>query len=121
MTTFDLTAAKPVAQAQVRLSAAALWFGGWTAFVLGMAGVVSTQKSVPFVYTFRSEGINYYTLAAASLVVWFASARMSALRWPLASRFAAHVTLGLVLITVWQAVYASYMWSVMGPMVWDKL
>lgn len=101
--------------------AAATWLAGWTAFVLVMAGVVSIQKYVPFRYALISEGINYYTLAAASLVVWWASAAISARRWPAWRNVAAHVALGLVLTASWQALYAVYMYSVMGPLVWDRL
>ena len=118
--TIDLTTA-PAAPAAIRLRSAALWLSGWTVFVLVMAGVVTTQKNVPFQYTLRSEGIDYYTLAAVSLVAWFASAAISARRWPLAQQVAVHVALGLVLTAAWQSVYGAYMWSVMGPMVWNKL
>src|SRR5262245_10359832 len=121
MTTFDLTAAEPDTSDRVRLSTFAGGLAGWTALVVAMAGIVSTQKNVPFVYSLRSEAINYYTLAALSLAVWFASAVISAKRWPLAARVLAHVVLGVLLIAAWQFVYAAYMWSVMGPSVWDKV
>jgi two-component system LytT family sensor kinase len=119
--TIDLTtpfAGRPLA---VRARFIALWLAGWTALVVVMAGVVSTQKSVPFVYTLRSEGINYYTLALVSIVVWFASARMSALRWPVESQTIAHIALGLVLTAAWQGVNGAYMWSVLGPLAWEKV
>jgi len=119
--TIDLSAAEPSARGMVRVSIAAAWLGGWTVLVLVMAGVVSTQKDVPLVYALRSEGINYYTLAAVSLVVWFASAAMSARRWPVVPQTAVHLALGLVLTAAWQSVYGAYMWSIMGPLVWDKL
>ena len=121
--TIDLTAAEPAAResAWTPQTRAAVWLGGWSALVLLMAGVVSTQKYVPFAYALKSEGINYYTLAAASLVVWFASASMTAKRWPRGRQAIVHIALGLALTAAWQSVYAAYMWSVMGPLVWDKL
>ena len=118
--TVDLTIAEPRA-GTVDLRFLALWAGGWTAFVLVMAGVVSTQKYVPFVYALRSGRVNYYTLAGVSIIVWFASAAISRREWPAWRKAAAHVAIGLTLTAAWQAVYGAYMWSVMGPMVWDKL
>src|SRR5262249_58411969 len=114
MTTFDLTAADGDSTDRVRLSTIAGWLAGWTALVVAMAGIVTTQKGVAFVYSLISEAVNYYTLAAVSLVVWFASAGISARRWPLAAQVAVHVALGVALTTLWQAVYGAYMWSVMG-------
>src|SRR5262249_62360167 len=73
--TYDLVAPFPGRPIALRVQWITTWFAGWTALVLVMAGVVSTQKGVPFVYTLRSEAINYYTLAAVSIVVWLASAR----------------------------------------------
>ena len=66
--------------ASLPLGSMAAWLAGWSAFVVVMAGVVSTQKGVPFRYSFVSEAANYYTLAVASVVVWFVSARSSASR-----------------------------------------
>jgi hypothetical protein len=109
------------ASAALPLGSIAVWLAGWTAFVVVMAGVVSTQKGVPFGYSFTSEAINYYTLAAASIVIWFVSARMAALAWPRRAQIAAHVALGCVMIAVWQGVYGAYLWSVIGPSVWDRL
>ena len=117
--TFDLAApfeGRPIA---LRMQWIATWFAGWTAFVLVMAGVVSTQKGVAFQYSLVSSAINYYTLAAVSVVVWFACASMAARRWPAGRQAVAHVALGLVLTALWQAVYGAYMWSAMGPRVWD--
>jgi hypothetical protein len=119
--TFDLVAPFPGRPIALRVQWIATWFAGWTALVLVMAGVVSTQKNVPFVYTLRSEAINYYTLAAVSIVVWFASARMSALRWSVGSQALAHVGLGLLLTAAWQGVYGVYMWSIMGPLAWERV
>ena len=62
----------------------AAWLAGWTAFVLVMAGVLSTQKYVPFQYALRSEGIHYYTLAAVSLIVWFAAGAITTREWRMA-------------------------------------
>jgi two-component system, LytTR family, sensor kinase len=109
------------ASARLPLRSIAAWLAGWTAFVVVMAGVVSIQKGVPFAYAFRSEAINYYTLAAASLVVWAASARLTALAWPAGAQIAAHALIGALLITLWQGVYGGYMWSVMGASVWARL
>jgi two-component system, LytTR family, sensor kinase len=121
MTTFDLTAAEPAPDGRVRLSTVAAWAGGWTALVLVMAGIVSTQKFVPFAYALKSEAVNYYTLAAASLLVWYAAAHIGAKRWSIGAQAAAHVALGVVVTAAWQSVYAAYMFSVMGPFVWEKL
>jgi len=118
--TVDLTMAEPRAGAG-ELRFAALCAAGWSAFVVVMAGVVSTQKSVPFVYALRSEGINYFTLAGASVIVWFASAAIGRRGWPIWRKAAAHVAIGLVLTAAWQALYGAYMWSVMGSLVWTKL
>ena len=107
--------------AALPLGSIAAWLAGWTAFVVVMAGVVSTQKGVPFRYTFVSEAANYYTLAVGSVVVWFVSARMAALAWPSRAQIAVHVVLGVVVIAIWQGVYGAYLWSVIGPSVWDRL
>ncbi len=72
----DFTASGPTAAARRRLWLALGWLAGWTAFVVAMAAVVSAQKAIPFRYTITSEAVNYYTLAALSLILWFASARM---------------------------------------------
>jgi two-component system, LytTR family, sensor kinase len=117
----DLTDSESAHAAARWVRPALLWFAGWTAGVVVMAGIVSTQKHVPLAYALRSEAINYYTLAAANLVVWFAAAAMTARRWPAARQTAAHLVLGVALIALWQAAYAAYMWSVMGPLVWDRL
>jgi two-component system, LytTR family, sensor kinase len=117
--TFDLPAPFAGRPMALRLQWIATWFAGWTAFVLLMAGVVSSQKGVPFLYSFVSSAVNYYTLAAVSVVVWFACASMAARRWPPGRQAAAHVALGLVLTSLWQAVYGVYMWSVLGPRAWD--
>jgi two-component system LytT family sensor kinase len=119
--TIDLTAPLPARALLVRARMPVLWFAGWTAFVFVMAGVVSTQKYVPLRYALRSEGINYYTLAAVSVVVWFASAAIRARRWPAWRQVAAHVALGLALTAIWQSIYGAYMWSVIGPQVWNKV
>lgn len=119
--TFDLVAPFPGRPIALRVQWIATWFAGWTALVLVMAGVVSTQKGVPFVYTLRSEAINYYTLAAVSIVVWFASARMSASKWPVGRQAIAHVALGLLLTAAWQGIYGAYMWSVLGALAWERV
>src|SRR5262249_33841322 len=107
--TYDLAAPVSPGAIAVRARPLALWFAGWSAFVLVMASVVSTQKSVPFKYALRSESINYYTLALVSLVVWFAAARLSESRWSLGARIAAHIGLGLLLTAIWQGVYGGYL------------
>jgi two-component system LytT family sensor kinase len=117
--TFDLPApfaGRPIA---LRVQGIATWLGGWTAFVIVMASVVSSQKGVAFQYSLLSAAINYYTLAAVSVVVWFACAAMLARRWHPRRQAVAHVVLGVVLIALWQAVYGAYMWSAMGPRAWD--
>jgi len=53
--------------------------------------------------------------------VWFASARMSASRWPVGRQAIAHVALGLVLTAAWQGIYGAYMWSVMGALAWERV
>jgi two-component system LytT family sensor kinase len=119
--TIDLTAPFPASALTVRTRWLAIWFAGWTAFVLVMSGVVSTQKGIPFAYAMASESVNYYTLAAVSLVVWFASTAIAARRWGPARQTATHVALGVILIAVWQSLYGGYMRSVIGPLVWSRL
>jgi len=121
MTTFDLTATDPPPREHARATTIAAWIGGWTAVVVAMAGIVSTQKEVPFGQALRSEAVNYYTLAALSLVIWSASRRIAAARGSIAGRIVAHVALGIVSIAVWQGIYALYMRSVIGPFVWAKV
>ena len=116
--TFDLSAPFPGRPLPRRARSIAIWLAGWTAFALVMAGVVSTQKGVPFRYALTSEAINIYTLGAISLVVWFACASMAARRRSSAWQAVAHVVLALVLIGLWQGIYGFYMWSRMGPYVW---
>src|SRR5206468_4024830 len=119
--TFDLVAPFPGRPIAVRVQWIATWLAGWTAFVVVMAGVVGTQKSVPFRYALVSQAINYYTLALVSIVVWFRCASIAARGGSLVRQAVAHLALGLALIAAWHAVNAAYMWSVMGPMVWDKV
>jgi two-component system LytT family sensor kinase len=111
----------PAAPTTVRLRSVVLWLAGWTGFVVVMAGVITTQRQVPFRYTVLSEAVNCYTLAAASLVVWLASARMSALGWPQRPQVVVHVALGTVLIAAWQLTHFGYLRMMMGPMVWDRM
>ncbi len=119
--TFDLAAPFPGRPLSRRVRWIAAWVAGWTAFALVMAGVVSIQKAVPFRYALTSEAINVYTLAAVSLVVWIACASMAAQRRSFAWQVVAHVALALVLISAWQGVYGTYMWSRMGPYVWKAV
>src|SRR2546428_8187890 len=67
------------------------WLAGWSLVVVAMATLVATQKAIPLRYTLPSEALNYYTLAAVSLVVWFVSARMAAARWSWQAQAAGHV------------------------------
>jgi len=53
--------------------------------------------------------------------VWFSSAAITARRWSIRSQAVVHVALGLTSIAAWQSVYVAYMWSVLGPLVWDKV
>jgi hypothetical protein len=121
MTTFDLTATEPAVRDRVRATTIAAWIGGWTAVVVAMAGIVSTQKDIPFDQALRSAAVSYYTLAALSLVIWFVSRRIAAARWSVAARIVAHVALGIVLIAIWQGIHALYMRGVVGPFVWAKV
>jgi len=117
--TFDIPAPFAGRPTALRLQWIATWFAAWTAFVVVMAGVVSTQKGVAIQYALVSSAVNYYTLAAVSVVVWLACASMAARRWTAGRQTAAHVALGLVLTALWQSVYGAYMWSVMGSRAWD--
>ena len=119
--TYDLVAPFPGRPLSRRVRWIAGWLAGWTAFAFMMAGIVSTQKEVPFHYALTSESINIYTLAAISVVVWIASAKMAARKRSAAWQMAAHVGLALVLVTVWQGVYGAYMWNRMGPNVWKLI
>ena len=116
--TYDLAAQFPGRPLTRRFGWIAGWLAGWTAFAFMMAGIVSTQKEVPFRYALTSESINIYTLAAISVVVWIACARMAARQRSALWQLAAHVGLALVLVTVWQGVYGVYMWNRMGANVW---
>jgi two-component system, LytTR family, sensor kinase len=117
----DLTASDGSRVGGRRAAVALVWFGGWTAIVFAMAGVISSQKRIPFSYAVTSEAMNYYTLATASLAVWFASARMAAQRWSLAQQIGGQVALAVVLIAAWQGIYGAYLWSVIGPFVWSRV
>src|SRR5262245_1755307 len=83
-----------------------------------MAALVSAQKSIPLRHTLPSEALNYYTLGGMSIAVWFASARMAARRWSWLRQTAAHLALGAALMLIWQAVYLSFLRSVMGEAAW---
>jgi hypothetical protein len=100
---------------------AAVWLAGWTAAVLGMAGVVSSQKHIPLRYTLASQAVNYYTLAVISLIVWVASKAISQRRWSLTRQVLVHVALGLLLVTAWEAIYGAYLRMAIGPTVWDSV
>jgi histidine kinase/histidine kinase/DNA gyrase B/HSP90-like ATPase len=120
-TVVDLVAPFPGRPLARRAKYIGVWAGGWTALVVVMASVVSVQKYVPFVYSLRSEAVNYYSLAAVSIVLWQASARISARSWSVGRQAVAHVALGVLLTACWQGVYGMYMWSVMGSQVWERL
>src|SRR5438270_6533553 len=118
----DLTASDEKSAGPSRtMAVAAGWLAGWSAIVLAMAALVSAQKGVPLRHTLFSEALNYYTLAALSLVVWHASGQMAARRWTWPVQSAVHVALGLCLIAVWQAIYGLYLRSVIGPRAWESL
>src|SRR5262245_52018916 len=70
---------------------AGIWFAAWTTAVIGMAALVSAQKAIPFRYAILPEALNYYTLAALSLVVWQASASMAAKQWSPFRQAGSHV------------------------------
>jgi K+-sensing histidine kinase KdpD len=97
------------------------WLGGWSALVLAMAALVSAQKAIPLRYTLPSEALNYYTLAAISLAVWFAGARMTARQWTWPAQSAMHAALAVVLVALWQAIYGSYLRLAIGPRVFDTV
>ncbi len=100
---------------------AAAVFVWWSVVVLAMAALVAAQKSIPLRYTLPSEALNYYTLGAASIVVWFVSARLAS-RWPGWPAWAAtQVGLGIVLVTAWQTMYGAYLRSIVGPRVWESI
>jgi len=117
----DLTTSDAPRVALRRVGVGAAWVGAWTAIVLVMAGVVSSQKRIPFSYAVTSEAVNYYALALVSLVVWLASARMAAQRWSLARQVGGQIALGVALIAAWQATYFAYLWSAIGPHVWNRV
>ena len=96
-------------------------FAWWSAVAVAMAALVSAQKSIPLRYTLPSEALNYYTLGAASIVVWFVSARLAARwrGWPV--WWATQVALGVVLVSAWQTIYGAYLRSVVGPRVWASI
>lgn len=124
MTTIDLTAAEfdGVRRDSGSIARLAfLWIVSWTAVVVAMAAIVSTQKNVPFASSVRSEAVNYYTLGAVSVVVWIASARIGRTRWSTAARVLGHAALGIALTALWQGIYATYMWTILGPFVWQKV
>jgi sensor histidine kinase YesM len=115
----DLTASDASRVAVRRAGLALAWLGAWTAVVVMMAGIVSTQKQIPFRYVIDSEAVNYYSLAAVSLVLWFASARMAARRWSLKRQIAGQLALALALIAVWQLTHGAYLRWMIGPSFWD--
>src|SRR5262245_58691709 len=80
------------------ITTAMAWIAGWSGLVLAMAALVSAQKRMPFYYALASEAVNYYTLAALSLVVWIASGRMTERHWRWPRQAAAHVALGAALV-----------------------
>jgi len=115
---YDLAAPFPGRPLSRRVRWIAAWLAGWTAFAFMMAGIVSTQKEVPFRYALTSEAINVYALAAISIVVWIACAKMAARQRSAVWQVAAHVGLAIVLVALWQSLYGVYMFNRLGPNVW---
>jgi sensor histidine kinase YesM len=116
----DLTASDPRhdRESASRIRAFALWLAGWTAFVVAMASIVTTQKGVPFRYAIRSEAVSYYSLALVSVVVWIASAWLARRGASRTVTAAAQVVLAVVLVAAWQGATYAYYWSMLGPNVW---
>jgi hypothetical protein len=86
-----------------------------------MSGAVTVEKQIPFWHAFASSTVNYYTLALVTLIPWYASARMADRAWSWPKRTAAHVVLGVVLITAWQTIDSAYLRLMVGPSVWSKV
>ncbi len=102
-----------------RFSGALVWFGAWTALVVMQATAVSAQRQVLFRYALMSSAVNYYTLALLSVAVWRVSAWLSAYARSRSTMLCAHVALAVVVIALWQGTYAAYLYTAIGPRVWD--
>ncbi|HEY0160627.1 MAG TPA: histidine kinase [Thermoanaerobaculia bacterium] len=93
--------------------------GIWTTLAIFQGVLMKVQlPHVRTAYAFTNKAVETYTLALLSIVVWRMSRRLHDLRWSLPRWIAAHVLLGLAVITVWRGVHFAYLYLVVGPSFW---
>lgn len=97
-----------------------LWgfVAAWTALVVFLAVTLKLQKgALTLGEVFLSKAIEGYTLALLSLLVWWAAERFHKSRW----RIAAHVALGLFVLTVWKGIHIAYFYAKYGARFWELI
>ena len=98
-----------------------LFFLGWTAVVVIMAGVLRLQINAHFGWALVNQGVEYYTLALLSIVVWHAAAWLHDRHWPVWRWLTAHIALGVATIVVWQGTSIVFLRFAYGPNFWQTV
>src|SRR5687768_16514726 len=112
MTTIDLS--EPP-----RHAPALKFIAAWTVVVLAMSVLFKLQlPQLATPYAFVNQAVEWYTLAALSLIVWRVTDRLHAIRERTVTWFAVHVLLGVATVAVWQSVQMLFLFAVVGPSFW---
>jgi sensor histidine kinase YesM len=94
---------------------AAAWVGGWAAYALVSASIVSSQSSVRFADAATETLARLLPLALATIVVW----RVSGRPWRSRTAFVmAEVLLGVVVVAVAEACELTLLWFRTSPAIW---
>jgi two-component system LytT family sensor kinase len=88
----------------------------WTAATSVEATLVAAQEGVWFVYALTTASVKYGTLAVLAVPVWRTCERLRRIRHTGGRLLGAHLTMGLLVLAVWQSVYYGYLYLVMGSL-----
>lgn len=114
MTVVDLSERK-------RLPWTLIFILGWTAVVLIQAMILHVHLGGPFAWALLNQGVEFYTLALLSLVVWRINLRLREARLPFWKWLTAQIVLGLAILSTWQGVNILFLRSWIGPDFWNKV
>lgn len=113
-TRIDLTGSP--APRQGRLAAG--WIGGWAAYALASASIVSSQSSVRFSDAATETLARLLPFALATFAVW----RVSGRPWRSRTSFlVSEVLLGIVVVTVAEASELTLLWYRTSPAIWHYI
>jgi sensor histidine kinase YesM len=108
----DLTAAPP------RKRWVAAWVGGWAAYIVLDALIVTAQSNVRFAHSLTEAVAGHLPFAFASILVWQVSAR----RWKSRAAFiVTQIVLGVAVVAIAKTIEFLYIWAAVPPAVWHMI